>query len=77
VDWKPHPVVLLFHNLEWLPAFDGPFDDYNLNLDAGIRTTIYQGLFAEFKLELRYDSTPARGAEKEDLRYLLGVGWTF
>jgi putative salt-induced outer membrane protein YdiY len=77
VDWKPHPVVLLFHNLEWLPAFDGPFDDYNLNLDAGVRTTIYQSLFAEFKIELRYDSTPARGAEKEDLRYILGVGWNF
>jgi hypothetical protein len=25
--------------------------------------------------ELRYDSTLAPGAKKEDVRYLLGVGW--
>ena len=77
VDWTPHKAVKLFHNLEWLPAFDGPFDDYNLNADAGLRATIIQGFFAELKIELRYDSTPARGAEKEDLRYLVGVGWSF
>jgi putative salt-induced outer membrane protein YdiY len=77
VDWKPHQAVTLFHNLEWLPAFDEPFDDYNLNLDAGVRTTIIKSFFAEFKVEFRYDSTPARGKEKEDVRYLVGVGWSF
>ena len=34
-------------------------------------------LFAEGKIELRYDSTPAPGAKKEDVRYLFGVGWQF
>jgi len=33
--------------------------------------------FAEFKFELRYDSIPAPGAKQEDLRYVVGVGWTF
>jgi putative salt-induced outer membrane protein YdiY len=77
VDYKPHPALILFHNLEWLPAFDGPFDDYNLNLDAGLRATIVKSFFAEFKIDFRYDSTPARGAEKEDVRYLVGIGWSF
>jgi putative salt-induced outer membrane protein YdiY len=77
VDWMPHKALKLFHNLEWLPSFEGPFDDYNLNLDAGLRATIIQGFFAELKIEFRYDSTPARGAEKEDVRYLVGVGWSF
>jgi putative salt-induced outer membrane protein YdiY len=77
VDWTPHNGVTIFHNLEWLPAFDGPFRDYNLNLDAGLRAAIYQGFFAEAKIEYRYDSIPARGAEQEDVRYLLGVGWSF
>ena len=77
VDWMPHQALKLFHNLEWLPSFEGPFDDYNLNLDAGLRATIIQGFFAELKIEFRYDSTPARGAEKEDVRYLVGVGWSF
>jgi hypothetical protein len=77
VDWNPHEALTLFHNLEWLPSFDGPFDDYNLNLDAGLRATIVKRLFAEFKIELRYDSAPARGASKDDVRYLVGVGWSF
>jgi putative salt-induced outer membrane protein YdiY len=77
VDWKPHQMLLLFHNLEWLPSFEGPFSDYNLNTDAGLRATIIRDFFAEFKVELRYDSTPAEGAKKEDLRFLVGVGWAF
>ena len=77
VDWTPHKAVKLFHNLEWLPSFDGPFEDYNLNADVGLRATLIQSFFAEIKIELRYDSTPARSAEKEDLRYLVGVGWSF
>jgi hypothetical protein len=77
VDWTPYKGVLLFHNLEWLPAFDDPFGDYNLNGDVGLRTTIVQGFFAEAKIEGRYDSVPAPGAEKEDLRYLLAIGWSF
>jgi putative salt-induced outer membrane protein YdiY len=77
VDWKPHKAVSLFHNLEWLPSLDGPFDDYNVNADVGLRATIVQGFFAEAKVELRYDSTPARGKEKDDVRYLFGIGWSF
>lgn len=55
----------------------GPFDDYNLNADVGLRAALIQSFFADVKIELRYDSTPAKGAEKEDLRYLIGVGWSF
>jgi len=77
VDWTPHKALKLFHNLEYLPNVTEPFVDYNLNLDAGLRATIVQNFFAEFKFEFRYDSTPAIGARKEDLRYLLGIGWSF
>ncbi len=76
-DWTPHRSVRLFHSLEWLPAAEDPLADYNLNADAGVRTTIVRDLFAEIKVELRYDSIPAPGSEPEDLRYLLGVGWSF
>jgi hypothetical protein len=34
-------------------------------------------MFGEAKVEWKYDSTPAPGAEKNDLRWVLGVGWTF
>jgi putative salt-induced outer membrane protein YdiY len=77
VDYKPHDVVLLFHNLEWLPSFEDPVGDYNLNTDAGVRATIVGGLFSEIKVELRQDSTPAPGRDKTDVRYLLAVGYAF
>lgn len=77
VDWKPHKALLLFHNFEWLPSLDEPVDDYNLNADVGVRATIIQNFFAEAKVEFRYDSTPARGREKDDVRYLVGIGWSF
>ena len=77
VDWTPIKPLKLFHNLEYLPNITDWSGDYNLNVDAGLRATVYQGFFAEAKVELRYDSTPAPGAKKEDVRYLLGVGWQF
>jgi len=77
VDWTPHEALKLFHNLEYLPRFTEPFVDYNLNLDAGLRATVIANFFAEFKFEFKYDSTPAIGARKEDLRYLVGLGWAF
>lgn len=77
VDYRPHPLVLLFHNLEWLPSLEEPFNDYNLNGDAGVRATITGKLFTEFRVEMRYDATPAPGNDKLDSRYLVSVGWAF
>lgn len=77
VDYRPHQRILLFHNLEWLPSFEDPVGNYNLNTDAGVRATIVGGLFSEVKVELRHDSTPAPGRDDTDMRYLMAVGWTF
>ena len=77
VDYKPHDAILLFHNLEWIPSFEDPVGDYNLNTDAGVRATIIGKLFSEAKVEVRQDSTPSPGNEETDVRYLLSLGWTF
>jgi len=77
VDYTPHKALTRFHNLEFLPAFTDPFGDDNLNLDDGLRAALVGSFFAEFKFELRYDSIPTPGAMKEDLRYVVGVGWSF
>jgi hypothetical protein len=34
-------------------------------------------MFSEFKIELKRDSTPAEGAQENDLKYVLGIGWSF
>ena len=76
VDKKFNEKVALMHNLEYLPSLERG-SDFNVNADAGVRATLTKAMFAEFKFEWRYDATPAPGAEKNDLRYTLGVGWTF
>ena len=48
-----------------------------LALTLAAPAAIVGSFFAEFMFELRYDSIPAPGAKQEDLRYVVGVGWTF
>ena len=76
IEKRLNDKVTLFHNLEYRPSFY-EISDYNINADAGIRASIYKNLFTEFKVEWRFDSTPAPGASDSDLRYLLMLGWTF
>lgn len=76
VDKKLNDKLSVFHNLEILPAFEDPHD-YNLLTDAGIRADITASFFAQFRVEWKRDSTPAPGSDKNDYRYLLGIGWRF
>jgi len=76
VDKALNDKVKVFHNLEWLPAFEDP-GDYLLTTDAGIHADLTKHFFSEFKVEWKRDSTPAPGALKNDTRFLLGVGWNF
>jgi hypothetical protein len=34
-------------------------------------------MFANFKVIFDYDATPAEGAGNTDVKYMLGVGWSF
>jgi len=76
LDYKVLENLTLFNNLQWLPAFND-FSDYNLFVDAGLRTNWTKQLFSEFKVEWNRDSTPAPDKVPDDLRFILGVGWTF
>jgi putative salt-induced outer membrane protein YdiY len=76
VDKKFNEKVALAHNLEYLPSLED-LGDYNFNTDAGVRVTLTKTMFTELKAEWRHDATTAPGAENNDLRYTLGVGWTF
>jgi putative salt-induced outer membrane protein YdiY len=76
VDKAINEKVKAFHNLEYLPSLERA-DDFNVNADAGVRVSLTEKMFGEAKVEWKYDATPAPGAEKNDLRWVLGVGWTF
>ena len=68
--------VSAFHNLEYLPAVYN-VGDYNLNTDVGLKVKLIKNFIAQFKIEYKRDSTPADGALKNDLLYLIGLGWQF
>jgi hypothetical protein len=76
IAWTPLTILTFHHTLEYLPRIDDP-ETYLLNIDAGVRTTIWKGLFSEFKVEFRYNSAPASDRETTDVRYIAGVGWQF
>jgi putative salt-induced outer membrane protein YdiY len=75
-DHKFNDKVALVHNVEYLPAIVDP-SNFNLNADIGLRTDLTTKIFAEGKIEWRHDSTPAPDASRNDLRYILGVGFKF
>jgi putative salt-induced outer membrane protein len=75
-DKKLNDKVSLVHNVEYLPSVED-LGDFNLNADVGVRAQLTTNLFGEFKAEWRHDATPAPGADENDLRYTVGVGWKF
>lgn len=75
-DRKINDKVSFIHNLEYVPSLE-EIQEFNLNTDAGVRVGMTEKLFTDFKFEWRYDSEPAPGADKNDFRYIIAVGWQF
>ena len=64
------------HELTYYPSID-KFSDYFLTSSAGIRTDFSSSFFANFKTIFNYDRTPAVGAHKTDVKYFVGLGYSF
>ncbi len=76
IDGMINDKVKLFADAEYLQSLENGKQFY-VNTDAGARFTLTQRMFAEIKNEWKYDSAPAPGAKKNDIRWILGVGWQF
>jgi putative salt-induced outer membrane protein YdiY len=76
LDSQLNPKVKLFHDTEYLAAAADP-SDYLLNSDVGIRADLVKNFFAQFKVVYKRNDRPAPDALKDDLAFLLGVGWAF
>jgi len=68
--------VKAFHNLEYLPSLERA-DTFLGNADVGLRAALTSKLAFEAKAQLAYNSHPSAGLDKKDMRYILGLGWTF
>lgn len=68
--------VKFVHNLEILPSLED-LGEFLLTADAGLRATLTKDFFGEVKVQLQHNSQPAQGKEKNDVRYMINVGWGF
>ncbi len=64
----------LFHTNEFLMSVDDTAD-WEVGADIGISVPLGPGLYSEWKLEYDYDNTPVAGADKEDTKVTVGVGY--
>jgi len=76
VDKTMYDTIKLFHNLEFIPGLEEGAG-FLINTDVGIRADMTKSFFFEAKVELTHNSAPASGNVKDDLRYILGLGWKF
>jgi len=68
--------IKFIHDLTYYPSID-KISDYFLTSTAEIRADFTNRIFMNFKTILGYDATPAVGAHKTDVKYFLGVGYSF
>ena len=76
VDKKINDKVVAFHNLQYFPSTE-ELGDYFINADLGARVALTGTMFAELKIIVDYDSTPADGATTTSAKYALSIGWAF
>lgn len=75
-DKKLHKGITFINDLTYYPSTD-KFSDYYLTSTAELRGSITKNMFTNFKVIFDYDATPALGAQKTDVKYILGAGSNF
>ena len=66
--------VAFFHNFEILPEVD-MWEKFLAKGDVGLSTKIIKNFDLLAKIEWNYDSKPAPNRKKDDLRYIVGLGY--
>ena len=75
-DKKLRKNLSFIHELTYYPAID-KFSDYYLTTTGELRANFTETFFVNFKTIVDYDATPAIGAHKTDVKYFLGLGYSF
>ena len=75
-DKKLRDNIIFINDLTYYPALE-KVSDYYLTTTAELRANFTKSFFANFKTIFNYDSTPAEGMHKTDVKYFLGLGYSF
>lgn len=65
-----------YQNLSFAPRLDH-LDDYRIEFEMGLETKITETIAFKVSFEDRYESLPAVGKEKNDLKFITGLSYTF
>lgn len=76
VDHMLNDRVKLLHDFEILPSLEN-MGECLIHADAGIRVNLKGNWFAQFTVDLKYNSQPADDAQSTDVGYLTTLGWEF
>ena len=75
-DRKLRDNITFINDLTYYPALEKP-SNYYLTTTAELRANFTSSFFTNLKVILDYDATPAIGAHKTDVKYFLGLGYSF
>jgi len=75
-DWKINDRAKIWQSLEVLPQIDD-FDNYLLNAEAGIETSITPKLSLRTYVQDTYDNEPAPGRLKNDVKFVTALAYKF
>jgi putative salt-induced outer membrane protein YdiY len=76
LDKKLTQTLTFINDLTYYPSLETG-SDYFLTTTGELRAKLTDLIFANFKAVLDFDSTPAPGKGKSDVKYILGIGCTF
>jgi putative salt-induced outer membrane protein YdiY len=76
VDKKLGKIFTAINDLTYYPSLKNS-SDYFLTTTGELRAKLTEVIFANFKVVFDFDSTPANGKGKTDVKYILGLGVTF
>jgi len=75
-ETKLNDKVKLWQSIEFLPAFED-FSSYVINAEIGIDTSLTKKLSLRTFVQDTYDSTPAPGLEKNDVKLVAAIAYKF
>jgi len=75
-EYKFQGGAKIWEGVEWLPKIQD-FQNYLVNAEIGISAPIAKALSISLIIQDTYKSVPAQGKEKNDLKLIAGVTYTF
>lgn len=75
-SWKLSPVWSYFNEVQYLQSLED-VDVSLLNLQTGLRADLTKHTFFEGKIIYEWDAEPATDTERQDVDYILGLGYKF